>query len=180
MVALPRMFPRPPELAAEPPRRRRRPTTPTPELVEAICARVRIGVPVEAAAASLGVMPATLAAWNERGKRQEAPGACRELLQAVARAEAACQLHLVALLQRHARNDWRAAAWLLERRWPDEWGQPHTARCTSTGVAGVARDALGLECPPLDDAAAARLILEAARGLDADDQRDSRTGPSVR
>jgi hypothetical protein len=30
---------------------------------------------------------------------------------------------LVATMQRQARTSWRAAAWMLERRWPERWGR---------------------------------------------------------
>jgi hypothetical protein len=44
---------------------------------------------------------------------------------------------LLALVARAARADWRAAAWILEHRWPQQWGPPALR-------ASVARD-------PLDD-----------------------------
>ena len=46
-----------------------------------------------------------------------------ELLQAVTRARGQAKQRLVAVIQRQAPRDWKAAAWILERSFRDEYGK---------------------------------------------------------
>lgn len=47
-----------------------------------------------------------------------------ELLERIATARAEGEVASVAVISQAARSNWQAAAWLLEREYPDRWGRP--------------------------------------------------------
>ena len=113
-----------------------RPTKLTAELQTEICDLLRAGNYIETAAAFAGVSKQTLYDWIRRGKRElqrveaspgskirkkEAPFV--EFLDAVERAQAMAEAEDIEILRRAARDDWKAAAWRLERKFPDKWGR---------------------------------------------------------
>lgn len=97
----------------------------TDDVREQIARVVRAGGTVELAASVASVSERTLARWMERGQysgRRDAP--YRALRDAVERAHAEHEGILVAQLSRAAsKGSWRAAAWLLERRFPERWAR---------------------------------------------------------
>src|SRR5215213_3225928 len=95
------------------------PTKLTDDVSEKITLVVRHGGSIEAGAAAAGVTLRTVRSWMARGQRsgaREAP--YRAFREAVQRAQAEQEADLVASVTRAAGKSWRAAAWLLERRWP--------------------------------------------------------------
>jgi len=60
--------------------------------------------------------------WEDRGK-QEGSGEFFDFFQTLTRARAKGEVALVKCIYDAADNDWRAAAWLLERRNPWHWGK---------------------------------------------------------
>jgi len=102
----------------------------TPELCEKICGVLRAGNYVETAAAYVGIAKDTFYRWLRRGARAtdandtteiEAP--YREFHAAVSEAIAASEIRDVALIAKAATEQWTAAAWRLERRYPEKWGR---------------------------------------------------------
>ena len=83
-------------------------------------AAIRAGVPVRHACGALGIHEATFYRWL----RHPAPR-YRAFSEAVERAREEAYLGAVANLRAAMREDWRAAAWYLERRHPEEWGRPY-------------------------------------------------------
>ena len=91
-----------------------RPTKFTPELAHTICVHVRYGCPLEMAAAAEGVSAETVRRW-----RQRYPAFAAQVEQA----RASCTVHLLRCLNKAAlAGNWRAAAWLLERTRPANYG----------------------------------------------------------
>jgi hypothetical protein len=91
-----------------------RPTKKTPACVARVLDEVRKGLPLKTAATLAGISEDTLQNWRNTDAR------FAELLeQALAESEAA----LVAGIQAAAAKDWRAQAFLLERRFPATWGK---------------------------------------------------------
>jgi hypothetical protein len=96
-------------------------------LVEAL----ELGLTWEVAAATIGVHKSTLHGWRDKGAADlEAgkPTLYADLVDRLTRAVAVAELELVRTVKAHGPVDWRAAAWILERRHPDRW-----ARRTSGG-----------------------------------------------
>lgn len=95
---------------------------------EVIVDRVRAGAYPEVAAASTGVSSTTFYRWKvlgedriENGKIRRARAGYREFREALSRAEAESEMAAIANVQRAFGDDWRSAAWYLERRGPDRW-----------------------------------------------------------
>jgi hypothetical protein len=81
--------------------------------------------------AAHGISPTTYFSWLERGRNGESP--YLEFLNAVTRAERQGQVNLVRLIHSHAVRDWRAAAFLPERRPKKDWGPLDTPRSPRRG-----------------------------------------------
>ncbi len=100
------------------------PTKFTPETVNAILAGIRAGLSLRLAAEAAGVSETTFHQWQ----RGEFPrGADRDLKvqfsEQLTRAKGESARRLTALISSAAVEDWRAAAWLLERRFPADYGK---------------------------------------------------------
>lgn len=98
-----------------------RPTKLTPEVQDRIIQALKAGNYVETAAEYAGIGKTTFYRWMEQGK-QASRGIYREFRDAVMRARAEAEARNVAIIQKAAPDDWRAAAWWLERAFPDRWG----------------------------------------------------------
>ena len=82
---------------------------------------VEAGTPIKYAAAYAGVSEATVYRWLQRGAEPTAASEYREFCEEVQRAQARSVTRLVAQV---AEQDWRAAAWLLIRRAPEDFVSP--------------------------------------------------------
>ncbi len=99
-----------------------------PKFTEATVSRlltaIRAGLPFHLAADAAGISEATFYAW-QRG--QFPRGAEKHLksqfLEELTRARGDSALRLIATVNRAAPDDWRAAAWILERRFPKDFGR---------------------------------------------------------
>lgn len=86
----------------------------TPEIVERICSVLADGNTRRTAAAVVGIDENTLLRWIHRHA---------DFAERVKTAEQEAVRRNVAIIQRAAERTWQAAAWWLERRFPDEFGQ---------------------------------------------------------
>jgi transposase len=77
--------------------------------------------------ADIGTKPSNRAKRAERTqllkqrKTLQAEPRYREFCKAVLRASADAEVFATATIRRHMKDDWRAAAWYLERRYPQRW-----------------------------------------------------------
>jgi hypothetical protein len=119
---------------------------------------IRVGGTVEVAAAVAGVSERTFYAWMVRGdpsrtSKRDAPH--RAFRAAVERARAERQATLVAVLTQSAhKGSWRAAAWLLEREFPEQWAGDRASSGALTGRPPddedvIVDDQLGADGKPL-------------------------------
>jgi transposase len=86
---------------------------------------IRHGNYVETAAAAAGLSKVTLYEWLKKGARSK-DGEFREFLNAVEKAQAEAEARDVLLISKAAQECWQAAAWRLERKFPDRWGRKDT------------------------------------------------------
>ena len=121
-----------------------RPTKLTPAVQARIVAHLRAGNYIETAAAAAGITKETLYDWLRRGAA-ETFGPHRQFSDAVQEAQAAAETDMVRLVATAAKEQWQAAAWHLERKFPDRWGRrtevtvdvkKDAAESTSAMIAG--------------------------------------------
>jgi hypothetical protein len=126
-----------------------RPPTITGETIRRIASILRAGGYVETALGAAGVAAGTYEQWMRRGL-SEAPGDVmyRELRREVELAKAEGEARNVAIIAKAAATNWQAAAWLLERQYPERWARVAPRELTTEkqetgedGFAGV--DELG-------------------------------------
>lgn len=86
----------------------------TEEAIDCILRCVAAGLHPDRAAAAAGVSSSTM-----RNHKRRHPGFATQLKKAQADAEASFLSRIV----RHSDERWQAAAWILERRWPERWRQ---------------------------------------------------------
>jgi transposase-like protein len=86
----------------------------TPDRVQKIINALRAGNHLATAARYAGVSPNIVKKWVELYP---------EFALAVDEADAASEVRNVAIIQKEAEKRWVAAAWLLERKYPEKWGK---------------------------------------------------------
>lgn len=136
-----------------------RPTKLTPETHEKVINAIRAGNYLETAAEYGGVTRQTLWNWMQRGEAEKARVAedgrrsvtkderpYVNFFHAVTRARAEAETRNVALIQQASHEDWRAAAWFLERSFQKRWGNKQ--KIEHTGQLNVQH--LIAELPPAE------------------------------
>lgn len=114
-----------------------RPTKLTPELQELLCRIISEGNYLETACAIAGIRRQTVRNWMRTGARQKR-GAKREFLDAIKKAFATAEAKNVRIIATAASEQWTAAAWMLERKYPKRWGRNDKVRNEVTGKNGGA------------------------------------------
>jgi transposase len=99
-----------------------RPTKLTDEIQTLICNYIQAGNYIETAAAAAGINKKTLYEWLKRGKQAQS-GIYKEFSNAVEKALAISEIRELKTIKDHSAQYWQAAAWRLERRFPDRWGR---------------------------------------------------------
>lgn len=89
----------------------------------ALLEAIEQGMPLKQAAAVAGMSYDTLNHWQKRGENESAPPEYCQFYQLLRRSQAvAMQVHLSSICDA-AKRDWRAAAWMLERRYPEDFAR---------------------------------------------------------
>lgn len=137
-------------------------TVRTPELVAELCEHIESPMPVRHACAMVGIHEGTFYRWMQEAERDDASQDLREFREAIARARATASDKLKAVIMRAATGytvtklsgsgvavdteefDWKAAAWLAERMFPDEFGNRQKIE-HSVGAAGDDENAIDFD-----------------------------------
>lgn len=99
-----------------------RPTKLTPEVQKMFIDAYSVGTPIRLACQYAGISEATYFAWVVRGEKREQP--YLEFLEAVQKSQGRAVVGWLAKIEAAANEgNWQAAAWKLERRYPEEFGR---------------------------------------------------------
>jgi transposase len=108
-----------------------RPSELTPEVTERVCQVLRAGNYLEVAAVAAGISRSTCYDWLKRGDPEgtaPADAPYRDFRESVEKARAEGEARNVTLIAQAAPKNWQAAAWLLERQFPERWGRSGVRR----------------------------------------------------
>jgi len=93
--------------------------------IEQLLGCLTVGIPMNAAAAIIGLPKSTLYSWLKRG-RIEPGGPYGQFVQRYEQVVARLEAAHVATVLKAAKTDWRASVWFLERRFPERWRRYQT------------------------------------------------------
>jgi transposase-like protein len=99
-----------------------RPSLLTPERSAGIIDLIRSGAFVKTAAQANGISESTLHYWVSRADEPDADPMYSEFSEALTRARALAEVDAVKLIVEAGHKHWRAAAWFLERSFPEHYG----------------------------------------------------------
>ena len=94
----------------------------TDEVQEIVVQAISLGASYEIAAQYAGIRRETVWRWLKRGEN-ERQGRFRTFANAVRAAEGKCAVQALAAIKSAAKDSWQAAAWLMERRYADQYGR---------------------------------------------------------
>jgi transposase len=97
-----------------------RPTKLTPEVQERIVTALRAGNYRETASRHAGISYMTFRRWEMKG-------------EAIKKAEADAEVRDLELISKAAEEQWQAAAWKLERKYPQRWGRRDATKLELSG-----------------------------------------------
>lgn len=100
----------------------------TAEIEAKILSALRVGSPLNTAAAYAAVAPSTFNLWLRQGRDGRQP--FKRLVDEIDLAIADGKMRHLVRIDQGADKDWRAAAWLLERRFPTEFGEKTQSEIT--------------------------------------------------
>lgn len=151
-----------------------RPTKFNEERAERLLQAVRGGNYLETAARYAGISYMTLRRWVLKADDPDAPPEYVEFRDALEKARADAEVASLAKIQKaSSEGAWQAAAWYLERSWPDRWGRRDTNRVELVGEGGgPVKVVAGIE---LDDASMTALAqrLATRHATDAQETKEA-------
>ena len=114
--------------------KRGRPTKLNANTAERILEVLRLGVPQSTAVAYAGISRPTYYRWLAAADDPDASEDFQDFRDAVKVARAEAEVRSIAAIQNASRKSWQAAAWFLERSFPEHWAR--TDRHEVTGRQG--------------------------------------------
>lgn len=114
-----------------------RPPILTPELTKQVVDLIAAGNYIETSCAVVGISKQTFYRWMKEGNAGltvETAEFCDAVKKALGRSEA----RDVAIIGKAASKSWQAAAWRLERKFPDRWGRQDRLSVRHSGGVGFA------------------------------------------
>jgi hypothetical protein len=110
-----------------------RPVGLTPHIQQIICDAIAAGNYQKVAAQAADISEDTLMKWRARGRRGVEPYATLE--KAIEQADRDCEMTLVSKVMGATDKDWRAAAMMLERKYPERWSRVREQTAGADAVA---------------------------------------------
>jgi hypothetical protein len=104
----------------------------TPRIQQIIRDAIAAGNYQKVAAQAAGISEDTLMKWRQRGRRGVEPYASLE--KAIEVADQDCEMTLVAKVMGATDKDWRAAAMMLERKYPERWSKMREREWEANGL----------------------------------------------
>ena len=98
-----------------------RPAKLTDAVQDKIVSAIRAGNYAETAAAYAGIAKTTYYRWMQQG--EDGRPRYREFRDAIRAAESEAEVYAATVLRKAMPDDWKAAAWYLERKFQDRWGK---------------------------------------------------------
>ncbi len=100
----------------------------TPAVKKTICKAIKAGAKLEIAARAAGIGARTLDEWLKHGRDElqadpDASGPCAAFVSKVMIASAKNEQELIGIIRKEAPKTWQAAAWLLERKFPERYAK---------------------------------------------------------
>jgi transposase len=96
----------------------------TDELEQQLVGMLRAGNVIHVACAAVGIDQRSYQRWMQRGRTgRRVDSRHRAFREKVEQALAEAEARAVTQVAKAAGEDWRAAAWWLERQFPDRWGR---------------------------------------------------------
>ncbi len=117
----------------------------TPAVKKTICQAIETGATLEIAAQAAGIGSRTLDEWLHHGRKElqedpDASGPCAAFVSEVMIASAKNEQELIGIIRKEAPKTWQAAAWLLERKFPQRYARVDRRRVSGDEVIqGVSR-----------------------------------------
>jgi len=113
----------PPITAAGKPRskRGRKDLRNNPDIVRGLEKSLLAGMSQKAACEYVMISVSTFCRWMAEGETAPKGSKSREFLECMEKAKSEAIHRNLLQIQRAAAKDWRAAAWFLERRYPEDW-----------------------------------------------------------
>lgn len=113
-----------------------------PELRETIINFIKAGNYIQTACEAAGIHPSTYCLWRQRAEQAEIEGKkdkYSEFFNAIKKAEKEAEAFLVANIKNAAvkKGAWQAAAFLLERKYPAQWGRKDMQKQEHSGTIAV-------------------------------------------
>lgn len=132
--------------AKKPPKPIGRPSKLTPEVQDKVVQAILAGNYQDTAAQYAGIGTTTFYRWMEKGAEDDAPQMYRDFREAVESANATAEVRDVALITQAAQSGtWQAAAWKLERKFPQRWGRFQRTEITGRDGGPIEVDAASIE-----------------------------------
>lgn len=94
----------------------------TEEKIQLASKLIGAGNTVKTIYGALGVSKQTWYNWLDKGSKAKS-GLYRKLLEEVEKAESRAESRYVTIIAQAAEENWQAAAWMLERKYPERWGK---------------------------------------------------------
>lgn len=112
----------------------------TPELQECIVQNIENGNYISVAAQCAGINKTTHNRWMEKGRnaieRGDYENEFAQYFEAVTTARAKAEGTNVFVIKQATHDNWQAAAWWLERTFPERWGRRDRTQIEHTGRNG--------------------------------------------